>query len=94
VYLPVIRQARDGAQTGIAVYQRSKTVPSEARRSRFGVVHSFRPLKPVSVIAEVVGEDQQDVGARLLCRGEAAGEAGGGESEDLAAGRLQYGILV
>src|SRR5687767_13651601 len=48
VYLPVSRAARLGAQTGEATYHRRKMVPSLARRSRFGVAHSRRPLNPTS----------------------------------------------
>src|SRR5262249_38081151 len=47
-YLPVISAARLGAQTVPAVYQRVKIVPCLANRSRCGVFHSFRPLKPTS----------------------------------------------
>jgi hypothetical protein len=48
VYLPVSRAARLGAQTTPAVYQRLKTVPCPASRSRWGVFHSVRPLNPTS----------------------------------------------
>src|SRR3989442_975100 len=47
-YLPVISAARLGAQVTPAAYQRRKTVPCAARRSRLGVGHSLRPLKPTS----------------------------------------------
>src|SRR5258708_39712607 len=47
-YLPVRRAARLGQQTTAALYQRRKTAPSFASRSRFGVFQSVRPLKPTS----------------------------------------------
>ena len=65
---PVNSELRAGEQTGLVQYDSRKVVPRAISRSRLGVCTSLRTMRGDGRQAQLVGDDEQEVGRTLLAR--------------------------
>ena len=67
-YWPVRKLARAGEQSGVVTKALRNIAPSRAMRSMFGVLRNGWPVQPRAIPAQVVDEDEDDVGFRVRRR--------------------------